>query len=131
VAKALLEKDEQKLIFKWWFKQYPKFDMCLFSSLNGISLGGSYKQRSITINSARAQGMLNGVSDIQLCVARGGYHGMFIELKRSNGKESNVTPCQWSFIYAMREQGYYATWCAGHKQAIELITDYMEGRLEK
>jgi len=131
VAKVLLEEEDQKLIFKWWFKQYPNFDKCLFSSLNGISLGGSKKRRGITIKSAKAQGMLNGVSDIQLCVARGGYHGMFIELKRSDGKQYDVTDDQWSFIYAMREQGYYATWCAGHKQAIELITDYMEGRLEK
>lgn len=79
-------------------------------------------------NGARmvAEGMKKGVPDICLPVARGGHHGLYIELKRE--RNSRVTREQLEWIEALMDQGYAAAVCRGCDEAIRLITDYLAGR---
>ena len=79
-------------------------------------------------NGARmvAEGMKKGVPDICLPVARGGHHGLYIELKRE--RNSRVTKDQLEWIEALMDQGYAAAVCRGCDEAIRLITDYLAGR---
>lgn len=79
-------------------------------------------------NGARmvAEGMKKGVPDICLPVARGGHHGLYIELKRE--RNSRVTKEQLEWIEALMDQGYAAAVCRGCDEAIRLITDYLAGR---
>ncbi|HPB98054.1 MAG TPA: VRR-NUC domain-containing protein [Polyangiaceae bacterium] len=73
----------------------------------------------------KAEGVRKGVPDLCLCLPRGGYHGLFIELKRQ--KKSQISPDQVRWISALREQGYRAEICLGAAAAWEVISDYMRG----
>ena len=72
--------------------------------------------------------MKSGVPDICLPVARGGYHGLFIELKRQHGNTTTKNLDTW--LADLREQGYATAVAYGWEQAAQIITDYMEGEYE-
>ncbi len=58
-----------------------------------------------------------------LPVARNGYHGLYIELKRQKG--GTVSETQKSWITALAEQGYKAVVCRGADEAIGTIKEYL------
>ena len=67
--------------------------------------------------------MKPGIPDLFLPVARHGYHGLFIEMKRrKNGKLSEE---QEKMLGNLREQGFCAWVCKGADSAIEVITGYL------
>ena len=123
--KPLLEHQEQKLVVSYFGKKYPKYYGCFWSTPNGAVYGGNKLQRFKQSAKLKAEGMLPGVADLCFMVPRGEYHGLFIEMKRSNGTEKSLSEPQVEFIDNMNEQGYFAVWCAGHKEAIEVIDEYM------
>jgi hypothetical protein len=71
----------------------------------------------------KAQGVMAGVPDFYLDVARGGYHGMRIELKRSIG--GVLSPAQQLWLGWLRTQGYYAIVCRGWEEARDALSDYL------
>lgn len=73
----------------------------------------------------KRQGVKAGVPDLMLPVARGGYHGLFVELKAEKG---SLTAEQKEWIRSLQEQGYAATVCKGLDEAIWTITNYMQGK---
>jgi len=121
----LSERTEQVAVMDWWEKAYPKYYECLFSIPNGAQLAGNQKKRAIQMNALKAEGLKPGVSDLFLMVARGGYHGLFIEMKDRGKTKCSVTDTQWEHIRSAREQGYRAEWCAGCDNAIKLLREYM------
>jgi hypothetical protein len=70
----------------------------------------------------KAEGVRAGVPDYCLPVARGGYHGLYIELKTPTGYPSRE---QRAWIAALREQGYRAEVCRGWEAAWDVIREYM------
>lgn len=74
---------------------------------------------------AKAEGLRSGVPDICLPVARGAWHGLYIELKRQKG--GRLTKEQGEWLEALREQGYRAEVCHGFDEASELLMDYLKG----
>lgn len=71
------------------------------------------------------QGVKPGVSDIFLPLARGGHHGLYIEMKRQKKHgPSRVSKDQASFQYAMIDEGYQAVVCYGAGEAITAIKNY-------
>jgi hypothetical protein len=62
------------------------------------------------------------VPDICLPVPRGGWHGLYIELKARGGSASREQK-QW--LAALQRLGYRAELCVGWAQARRLIEDYM------
>ena len=73
----------------------------------------------------KAEGVQSGVPDLMLPVARGGFHGLFIELKRMKG--GRVTKQQTSWLNRLIRQGYSAVVCRGCHDAINQIEDYLRG----
>jgi len=67
--------------------------------------------------------LLHG-TDICLPVARGKYHGLYIELKRRKGGRVSYEQRDW--LVRPNEQGYYAVVCKGFEAAKKTIEDYME-----
>lgn len=67
-------------------------------------------------------GLRKGVPDLFLPVARGVYHGLWIEMKAKNGK---TTKEQEGWMEALRKQGYGATVCYGAENAIECLKWYL------
>ena len=76
----------------------------------------------------KAMGVKRGVSDVFLPVSKGGYHGLYIELKAKDGRPEKE---QKDWIAAVREQGYYAAVCYGGIEAANLVEAYMKGEVAK
>ncbi len=70
-----------------------------------------------------AEGLKRGVPDICLPVARGGYHGLYIELKRLEGGRLSDDQKEW--LGALHDEGYMATMCKGWEAASEVILKYL------
>lgn len=73
----------------------------------------------------KATGLRPGIPDLCLPVSRGGYHGLYIELKRARG--SYPTPEQISWLETLDGEGYAACWCQGWEEAASVLLDYCAG----
>lgn len=71
----------------------------------------------------KRSGVRPGVPDIVLPVARGGHHGLYVELKRVRG--GRLSEEQRSWIARLNAEGYYAVCCEGAEVAIEVIVWYL------
>ena len=121
----LTESQEQQLLFEWAALsagRWPELAM-----MYHIPNGGSRSKAEA--GRFRAEGVKAGVPDICLPAARGGYHGLYIELKRVKG--GRVSPAQQGWIAALRDQGYYACVCKGWDDAAHVIKKYLENKIEK
>lgn len=119
-----LEKAEQAALFQWrdaMKARVPELQW-LFAIPNGLWLPDSYAR------SAVKQGLTAGISDVALLVARNGFHGLLIELKRRDATPCCVTPHQKRFLAFQTEQGYRAEWCKGWESARDVIMTYLENR---
>ena len=94
--------------------QYPKAKYC-------ASLGGIYSGVRGGIKAKRT-GYQRGFPDLQICEARGGYFGLFIELKTLKGKP---TIAQKEWIAYLNAKGYKAEICIELPEALECIDSYM------
>ena len=114
------ESQEQQALFQWAKLsqgQYPELSL-----LHAIGNGG--KRNVIEAARMKREGVLAGVSDIMLPVARNGFHGLYIELKAGKNKAS---PNQEWWIEQTTKQGYYSVVCVGWVEASETIKNYLEG----
>jgi hypothetical protein len=90
--------------------------------LFAIPNGG--KRDKITAAKLKAEGVKAGVPDLMLPVARGGYHGLFIELKVGDNRPSQL---QRDWIARLQGQGYYCAVCWDWTQAVEMFLSYLDG----
>ena len=96
--------------------QYPEFKRLLFAIPNGG------ERNKIVAAKMKATGTKADVSDIFLSVSRGGYHGLYVELKKIGGKPR---PGQLEFIAEARAAGFAACVIEGWEAARNAITSYM------
>lgn len=113
------ESQEQTALFRW--KAYNIHTIPDLFLLHHIPNGGF--RDKITARHLKEQGVMAGIPDISLPVARGGYHGMYIEMKVGDNKPSER---QRECIERLREQGYRVDVCYGWVQAAEAITEYLK-----
>lgn len=113
----MTEKDEQVALFDW--AAYRTDLQLMFHIVNEGRRSVQHTQSLIR------QGMKPGVPDIFLPVAKGRYHGLFIEMKRKYG--GRQTPEQKAWQTALLEQGYAACVCKGFDEAKDTIDWYMRG----
>lgn len=116
------EGEEQATLFSWaamkcW--RLPELRL-LFHIANG---GARRKSEAARF---KAEGVKPGVPDLFLPVARGPWHGLFIELKRQKGGKLSKAQTVW--LTELQEQGYLAKVAYGWKDAALLIEDYLNGR---
>jgi len=119
------EHAEQVAIFQWaQFATaiYPPLKL-LFAIPNGANVGA---RAGAMLN---AEGRKRGAPDICLPVARGGYHGLFIELKKDATKKPSPEQRWW--LDALHEQGYLALLCVGQREAVDSIEAYIKGELTR
>ena len=119
----LNESQEQQLLFEWAALSAGKWPE--LALMYHIPNGGSRSKAEA--GRFKAEGVKSGVPDICLPAARGGYHGLYIELKRVKG--GRVSPAQQGWIAALRDQGYCACVCKGWDDAAHIIKAYLEGRV--
>lgn len=76
----------------------------------------------------KKQGVKAGYPDLLLDVARGGYHGLRIELKATRaelGRTPQVQPSQRAWIERLAGQGYRAVVCEGWEAARDELLFYL------
>lgn len=107
----------------------------LYAIPNGAHFGGERKQLarggSISVGAIRArklkaEGLRPGVPDLCLPVARGGYHGLYLEMKTEKGK---VSPDQQAWLEALRGEGYCAMVARGDEEARSVLLAYVSGEM--
>lgn len=118
MTKIPTEHEEQKALIAWFDMSFPAHKGRLFAVPNG-----AYKSRSAASHYMR-EGLRSGVPDLMLPVARGGYHGLFIEMKRQKG--GVVSPVQRDWIEYLNAQGYQAVVCRGFDAARKTIEQYLD-----
>jgi hypothetical protein len=119
-AKVPTEHQEQVALMQWaalHATKYPDLKW-LYAVPNGARTSMS------TAKKLKAEGLRKGYPDIGLDVARGGYHGLRIELKRQKG--GRVSPEQIEWHGRLREQGYYCVTAAGCHAAAWALEGYLK-----
>lgn len=87
-----------------------------------IPNGGSRNEREAA--NLKRQGVKAGVPDVCLPVARGEYHGLYIEMKAEKNKP---TQKQMEWLEALNKQGYATAVCYSWEEATKLIQSYLKG----
>jgi hypothetical protein len=111
---------EQKYLFIWARYEsgkYPELEL-----LYHIPNGGS--RNKLEAARLKEQGVKAGVPDLCLPVARGGYHGLYIELKRLKG--GRLSAEQKELIPKLAAQGFCVKECKGWVAASEEIEKYLK-----
>lgn len=86
----------------------------------------------IVARKLKAEGVKPGVPDLCLPVARGGWHGLFIEMKAGPTRNAEggtrkgvVSVAQAQFALALQTQGYRVATCWGSEAAIGVLREYL------
>ena len=115
------ESEEQALLFKW--ADYMSLKYPALRLMFHVPNGGS--RDLIEARNLKRQGVKAGVPDIVLPVARGGFHGLFIEMKRADG--GRLSEAQADYLKKLRMQNYQAVVCNGFESAKSVIEAYLGG----
>jgi hypothetical protein len=121
------EHQEQSMLFQWaelakgkhselaWLFAIPNFS----GRLGKVPPIAAIKQAQ----KLNAEGRKKGVPDVMLPVARGKYHGLFVELKRTKGGDISLEQLSWHSW--LERQGYLVFVALGWEQARDVILDYL------
>ena len=112
------EHDEQAALFGWALLQadvYPPLRL-----LHAIPNGG-HRHKAVAAK-MHAEGVKRGVPDICLPVARGDYHGLYIEMKFGRSRPSDE---QLGWLEALAGQGYKTAVCWSFEAAQRVILEYL------
>lgn len=119
------EYEEQVAVFRWahfYESKWPCLKL-LFGSIMGIYLPIKY------LNKLKKAGMKKGKPDINLPVPRGGYCGMWIELKAIGGKKPTAE--QVATLEHLAAEGNACFTCYGADAAMLIIKAYLSGEIKK
>ena len=111
---------EQVALFRWaGYQQRAHPELAL---LFAIPNGGM--RSKATAAKLKAEGVKAGVPDICLPVARGEYHGLWIEMKAGRNKP---TAPQVKWHVKLSQQGYRVAVCYSWEAARDVIEEYLHG----
>lgn len=96
---------------------HPKLDL-----LMAYPIGG-YRSKA-TAAKIKAEGGKAGVPDLFLPCARGGYHGMFLELKRAD-HSNDESRLQVAWRKRLTAEGYHCVVAYGAVEAMQSILEYI------
>ena len=112
------ESAEQSALFEWrdvTIRQIPELSM-LFAIPNGGW------RHPATAKRLKAEGVQPGVPDVFLPVGRGGYLGLWIEMKVPRNVLSNA---QSAWLEALRKQGHKVKVAYAWTEARDYIVEYL------
>lgn len=102
---------------RWFRYAYPHH------LLYAVPNGG---QRSVaTAARLKAEGVLAGVPDLFLSAARGGFHGLYIEMK--DGAKGRVSESQRDTMERLTAEGYLCAVCRNFDEFRQTVEEYLRG----
>ncbi|MCH5207550.1 MAG: VRR-NUC domain-containing protein [Oscillospiraceae bacterium] len=117
-----IEDSEQMALFEW--AQYQSGKYPELALLFHVPNGGKRNAREAA--RFKRMGVKPGVPDLFLPVSRGGFYGLFIELKAHNGR---VSENQGKWLRELYEQGYAVCVCFGFEEAKRDIIRYLDWKM--
>lgn len=121
-TKIIDEEAEQEIVIQWArlrIGSWPELQL-----LHHIPNGGSRSKREGA--KLKRMGVLAGVSDLHLPVARAGYNSLYIEMKCGDGR---LSASQKSFLKLAAYFGNYCVTCYTAEDAIEVLKNYVKGNV--
>lgn len=114
------EARHQQAVIKW--SQQPTIrerwpELALLHHIKNETAEGAAR-----VASDKAMGVKRGVPDLCLPVPRGGFHGLYIEMKNENGRTSAAQ--EW-WGKQLSAQGYFWGVCRGWKNAVTVLEWYL------
>ena len=114
------ERQHQQAVMKW--ARQPSIrdrwpELALLHHIKNETTGGAAE-----VAADKAMGVKKGVPDLCLPVTRGGFHGLYIEMKTPSGRASDAQ--RW-WVTRLTEQGYRATVCHGYDAAVAELCWYL------
>ena len=119
------EDEEQIAVMQWAAYQMGRWPELQW--LYHIPNGG--KRGKIEAARFKAMGVKAGVPDLHLAVPRGGYHGLYIEMKRR--EYGRVSADQREWIDGLRETGYCGAVAYGCHEAEDVLEAYLRGKIKR
>lgn len=113
------EDTEQETVIQWArysSGRWPELKL-LYHTPNG---GSRNKKEAAKL---KRMGVLAGVADLHLPVARSGFHSLYIEMKYDDGR---LLKSQREFLAAAADTQNYCIVCYSAADAIEALQPYME-----
>ena len=119
----MTENQEQAALFEWAAVasgRYPELRL-----LHAIANGGKRDGRTAAV--LQRTGVKPGVPDLCLPVARGEWHGLYIEMKRQDGGQLSQSQREW--IRRLYENGYAVAVAHGSNEAWDSLMAYLLQRM--
>lgn len=113
------EEQEQMAVIEWrdlMVNQFPELRLLIHIGNGGLRS----KPEAVRF---KKMGVHPGVSDLFLPVARGGFHGLWVEMKRQKGGKLSEPQKQW--IDDMTAEHYLAVRADGAEAACDVIYKYL------
>lgn len=111
------EHDLQTACVNWFRMQYREYAHLLIAIPNG-------GQRDVRVaRKLKAEGVVAGVPDLFLAVARGQSHGLWIEMK--NGSAGRVSDAQQQQLLLLSDMGYEVAVCRTFEEFREKVQGYL------
>ena len=118
------EDAEQQIVIQWArmrMERWPELAL-----LHHIPNGGSRNRREAA--KFKRMGVLTGVPDLHLPVARAGYNSLYIEMKYGNGR---LQTSQEAFLSAAAAERNYCVVCYTAEDAIRVLEQYICGKVDE
>ena len=115
------ERQHQQAVMKW--ARQPSIrdrwpELALLHHIKNETTGGAAE-----VAADKAMGVKKGVPDLCLPVTRGGFHGLYIEMKTPSGRASDAQ--RW-WMMELTKQGYRAVVCHGYDAAVAELCWYLD-----
>jgi hypothetical protein len=114
VASLVPTEDEEQIKFVTWLTK---------QGIRHAASGNGGSRHYYEAAKLKRMGLSAGYPDLTIPYPAGGYHGLYIELKRQKGGKLSDAQIHW--LTFLREQGYWAECCAGADDAIALVKHYL------
>ena len=107
------EHDIQKVCVDWFRLKYPKY------TIYAIPNGG--ERNKIVAAKLKAEGVLAGIPDLHIPIAKQGFHGLYIEMKAGKNKPSDN---QITIMDKFRNEGFRCEVCWSLDEFMKVVDNY-------
>jgi len=119
------EGSEQKALISWLHGEWRRGTEVgqAYPFTYHVPNGGQRNKR--TAAELKAQGVRAGVSDLVVSIARGGWHGLYVEFKATPPRHASLAASQREWLARMEAAGYCAVLARGLEEARAVLREYM------
>ncbi|MCK2042546.1 VRR-NUC domain-containing protein [Chromohalobacter sp. TMW 2.2308] len=119
------EGQEQTRLMLWLKGEVNRGTAVGLAHANTYAVPNGGSRHGLEAAKMKQQGVRSGVSDLVIAVPRGGYHGLYLELKATPPRDAELAESQREWLAKMEEAGYCAKLARGIEEAKAVIREYM------